>query len=216
MLQPSGAVKESPGTQSSSTVPTSTGVAPVICSPTVPHRIQSVLINPANKETTNQNSLFRSRDWLSANQGPVYYLHPVSHNIFVHEARPLDLHEQVLQSTSQAAPSGLLKTGDYQPTTRYFTWPKHYHPFGAAATSLLRGLRFRALRARVVRVTASPNHPDGEMDKTRCQDEGMSHFRTSQSHSTRFVVCGGINRADRDRATNNGGYRVQQNPTQCE
>eukprot|EP00116_Pleurobrachia_bachei_P016231 sb/3476493/ len=27
-----------------------------------------------HKKATNQNTLFRSRDWLSANQGPVYFL----------------------------------------------------------------------------------------------------------------------------------------------
>eukprot|EP00116_Pleurobrachia_bachei_P016599 sb/3476861/ len=28
---------------------------------------------------TNQNSLFRSRDWLSANQGPAYFIHTYFH-----------------------------------------------------------------------------------------------------------------------------------------
>ena len=35
-------------------------------------QINEQYIIPGTDRTTNQNSLFKSRDWLSANQGPVF------------------------------------------------------------------------------------------------------------------------------------------------
>eukprot|EP00116_Pleurobrachia_bachei_P007539 sb/3467801/ len=60
-----------------------------------------------NKLTTNQNSLFRSRDWFSANQGPVFHvlLHPVwpSHG----NGKNL-VHHSFLQWVCSQTPSSLV------------------------------------------------------------------------------------------------------------